>query len=74
MYKPSESREYEFHISDLMENTRVSISVYNRLEERVAFGFCENNSFISGDLKAGDSYMIHVEYDAGYSLSSMFIQ
>ena len=74
LYKPSESREYEFHVCDLKENARVSISVYNRLEERVAFGFCDNNSFVSGNLKAGESYMIHVEYDTGYSSYSMFIQ
>lgn len=67
--------EYEFAFSEMSDGTQVCISIYNRLGERLRYGYCGNDDSLTIDeLEEGEIYTVHVEYEDGTSPYMMTIQ
>ena len=66
LYTASNDGGYDISLSEMRENAQVSVSVYNRLGERMGHGYCENGDALSIDsLEEGETYEFHVEYEDG---------
>lgn len=75
LYTASSDGEYEFVLSEMKSNIYVYTSIYNRLGERLAYNYCDNDdSFTIDNLEAGETYEIHVKYENGTSPYVMTIQ
>ena len=74
-YSPPVDGNYVFSFSELVEGKDIKISVYNRLNERIKYGYCDNTStLVVDDMNANETYQIHVQEENGFSPYTMTIR
>lgn len=66
-FKPTIGGQYRFELSEIRDNKRVELSVFNHLGERLDYIYGRNNDGITINLEAGEAYSIHVVEESGFS-------
>ena len=72
-FTPSCDGKYRFSVSGMLSETEVNIRVTDHLGQEVSSGNCGNDTGISMDLTAGESYTVYVKYRSGLSTYQLSI-
>lgn len=70
---PEISGRYRFEFSELMNNSKASIYIFNRLGEQISSAYGGNGNGITIDLEEGETYKISVVQEYGFSPYTLIV-